>query len=76
VAVGSDADLVIYDPQYRGKLSVKTQEMAVDYNAFEGWEIEGRPTEVTVRGKVQVRGGKFVGELGHGQLLTRKPTHF
>jgi dihydropyrimidinase len=76
IAVGSDADLVIYDPQYRGKLSVKTQEMAVDYNAFEGWEIEGRPTEVTVRGKVQVRDGKFVGELGHGQLLTRKPTHF
>ena len=76
VAVGSDADLVIYDPQYRGKLSVKTQEMAVDYNAFEGWEIEGRPTVVTVRGKVQVRDSKFVGELGHGQLLTRKPTHF
>jgi dihydropyrimidinase len=76
IQVGSDADLVIYDPQYRGKLSVKTQEMAVDYNAFEGWEIEGRPTEVTVRGKLQVRGGKFVGELGHGKLLTREPTHF
>ena len=76
VQVGSDADLVIYDPNYHGKLSVKTQEMAVDYNAFEGWEIEGKPSEVTVRGKVQVRGGKFVGELGHGKLLTRKPTHF
>ena len=76
IQLGSDADLVIYDPQYRGKLSAKTQEMAVDYNAFEGWEIEGRPTEVTVRGKIQVRGGKFVGDLGHGKLLTRKPTHF
>ena len=76
IQVGSDADLVVYDPQYRGKLSMKTQEMAVDYNAFEGWEIEGRPTEVSVRGKVQVRGGKFVGGLGHGQLLPRKAEHF
>jgi dihydropyrimidinase len=76
IQMGSDADLVIYDPNYRGKLSVATQEMAVDYNAFEGWEIEGKPSEVTVRGKVQVRGGKFVGELGHGKLLTREPTHF
>lgn len=76
IQVGSDADLVVYDPTYRGKLSVKSQEMAVDYNAFEGWEIEGRPTEVTVRGKLQVKDGKFVGDLGHGKLLTRKPTHF
>ena len=76
IQVGSDADLVIYDPDYRGTLSVENQEMAVDYNAFEGWEIEGRPTVVTVRGKVQVCDSKFVGELGHGQLLTRDPTHF
>ena len=47
----------------------KTQQMAVDYSAFEGWEIEGRPSLVTVRGKVQVRDGKFVGQLGHGKLL-------
>ncbi len=76
IQVGSDADLVIYDSDYRGTLSVERQEMAIDYNAFEGWEIEGRPTVVTVRGKVQVRDGKFAGELGHGQLLTREPTHF
>lgn len=76
IQVGSDADLVIYDPDYRGTLSAANHEMAVDYNAFEGWEIEGRPTVVTVRGKVQVRDSKFAGELGHGQLLTREPTHF
>ena len=76
IAVGSDADLVIYDPDYRGQLSVKTQLMDVDYSAFEGWEIEGRPSEVTVRGKVQVRAGQFVGALGHGKFLTREPTHF
>ena len=76
IAVGSDADLVIYDPDYRGKLSVKTQTQAVDYNAFEGWEIEGRPSVVTVRGEVAVRDGKFVGTIGRGTFLQRKPTHF
>ncbi len=76
IALGSDADLVVYDPDYRGKISQKTQQMNVDYSAFEGWEIDGRPSLVTVRGKVQVRDGKFVGQLGHGKLLARQPTHF
>jgi dihydropyrimidinase len=75
IALGSDADLVVYDPEYRGKISQQTQLMNVDYSAFEGWPIEGRPSLVTVRGKVQVRGGKFVGELGYGRLLKREPTH-
>jgi len=74
--VGSDADLVVYDPAYRGKISVKTQLMDVDYSGFEGWEVAGRPSVVMVRGKVQAREGEFVGALGHGQLLTRVPTHF
>jgi dihydropyrimidinase len=76
IALGSDADLVVYDPNYRGKISQKTQQMNVDYSAFEGWDLEGRPTEVTVRGSVMVRDGKFVGKLGHGKLLKREPTHF
>jgi len=68
---GSDADLVVYDPGYRGKLSVKTQHMNLDYNAYEGWEIEGRPSVVTLRGEVAVRDGKFVGTPGRGQFLRR-----
>jgi len=76
IAVGSDADLVVYDPNYRGVVSVKTQHMNNDYNGFEGMEIEGRPAVVTVRGKVQVRDGKFVGERGRGKLLKREPSHF
>jgi dihydropyrimidinase len=72
---GSDADLVIYDPNYRGKISAKTQEMNVDYSGFEGVEIEGRPSAVTVRGKVQIRDGKFIGEQTRGQMLKREPTH-
>jgi dihydropyrimidinase len=73
---GADADLVIYDPAYRGKLSVKTQTQNVDYNAFEGWDIEGRPSIVTVRGEVAVRDGKFCGTVGRGRFLQRKPSHF
>jgi dihydropyrimidinase len=72
VAVGSDADLVIYDPEYRGVVSAKTQHMNCDYSGFEGFEIEGRPWMVTVRGKVQVRDGKFAGEHGIGKLLRRE----
>ena len=74
VAVGSDADLVIYDPEYRGVVSAKTQHMNCDYSGFEGFEIEGRPSMVMVRGKVQVRDGKFVGEQGIGRLLRREVT--
>jgi dihydropyrimidinase len=76
IAVGSDADLVVYDPQYRGTISAAAQTMAVDYSAFEGWELRGRPSLVTVRGAVQVRDGKFVGRLGHGQFLRRAATHY
>jgi dihydropyrimidinase len=72
---GSDADLVIYDPAYRGTISAKTQQMNVDYSAFEGWPLEGRPSEVTVRGKIQVRAGKFIGDQTRGQMLKREPTH-
>jgi len=76
VAVGSDADLVVYDTNYRGVISAKSQYTNNDYNAFEGVEIEGRPSVVTVRGKVQVRDGKFVGERGRGRMLKREPSHF
>ncbi len=76
IQIGSDADLVVYDPQYRGKISAATHHMNLDYNSFEGFEIEGRPSVVTVRGKVSIRDGEFVGEAGRGQLLRREPTHF
>lgn len=74
IAVGSDADLVVYDGNYRGVISAKSQHVNNDYNGFEGMGIEGRPSVVTVRGKIQVRDGKFVGERGRGQMLKREPT--
>jgi dihydropyrimidinase len=76
IQTGSDADLVVYDPHYRGTISAKTQTMNVDYNPFEGMAIEGRPSVVTVRGQVAVRDGKFVGQVGRGKFLQREPNHF
>ncbi len=76
IAVGSDADLVVYDPAYRGVISAGTQATNNNYNGFEGMEIDGRPSTVTVRGKVQVKDGKFVGDRRRGRLLRRQPTHF
>jgi dihydropyrimidinase len=76
IAVGSDADLVVYDPNHKSTISAKTQHVNNDYNGFEGFEIDGRPSVVTVRGKVAVRDGQFVGERGRGKLLRREPMYF
>ena len=73
---GADADLVVYDPDYRGTISARTHHMNLDYNAFEGRQIEGRASTVAVRGKVAVRDGKYVGEPGRGKFLAREPNHF
>ncbi len=54
----------------------KTHQMNVDYNSFEGFQIDGWPHVVTVRGKVAARDGGFVGEFGRGKFLEREPTHF
>lgn len=73
IQIGSDADLVVYDPEVSEKLSVETHHMNVDYNPFEGREVQGRCELVTVRGNVQVRDGEFVGQKGIGEFLKRKP---
>lgn len=71
----ADADLVVYDPGYRGAISAETHHINTDYSAFEGWEIEGRPSVVTVRGEVAVKDGEFVGTIGRGRRLQREPNH-
>jgi dihydropyrimidinase len=75
IQIGADADLVVWDPEYRGTLTAKGQHMNVDHCAFEGWQITGRPSVVTVRGHVQARDGKFVGDAVMGRMLKREPTH-
>jgi dihydropyrimidinase len=72
---GSDADLVVYDPAYRGTFGKHGSYSKVDYNAYEGWERLGRPSVVTVRGAIQAKDGEFVGTLGRGRFLEREATH-
>jgi dihydropyrimidinase len=74
IQVGADADLVVYDPSYRGVLAERPETMNVDYRGFGGFEIDGSPAVVTVRGQVAARDGKFVGDAGRGKLLRREPT--
>jgi dihydropyrimidinase len=76
IAIGSDADLVVFDPSYKGIVSVKTQHVNNDYNGFEGMSIEGRPAVVSVRGKIQVKDGRFIGDRSRGRVLKREPIWF
>ena len=71
IAVGSDADIVIFDPKAEREISADTHHMAVDYNAFEGMEVTGEPVSVLSRGEFVIRDKKFVGEAGKGQFLKR-----
>ena len=73
VAPGSDADLVVFDPNRKQKLSAKTLHMKVDYNPYEGREVTGVSETVLSRGKVVVENGKFVGKAGSGSFLKRNP---
>jgi dihydropyrimidinase len=75
IQAGADADLVIFDPNHRGVISARTQQMNVDYSAFEGWPIQGRADTVTVRGRIQVKNGRFSGVQDYGRMLRRAPTH-
>ncbi|MEJ7810510.1 MAG: dihydropyrimidinase [Gemmatimonadaceae bacterium] len=75
IRVGSDADLVVYDPAFRGTFSRASGHSRANYSAYEGWPRAGRARVVTVRGEVQSRDGEFVGTLGRGQFLRREPTH-
>jgi dihydropyrimidinase len=71
IAIGSDADIVIFDPDKEQTLSVKTQHMNCDYNAYEGKKIKGVVETVLSRGKVVVDKDEFKGKPGDGQFLKR-----
>jgi dihydropyrimidinase len=71
VAVGSDADLVVFDPNRRHTLSAATHHSQADYNLYEGTEVVGAPVTVTLRGKVIVDGGELTGSPGDGTYLHR-----
>jgi dihydropyrimidinase len=71
IAVGSDADLVIFNPNRKHTISARTHHMRVDYSMFEGIQVMGMPDVVLSRGKVVIEGDKFMGQAGQGQFLRR-----
>ena len=72
IAVGSDADLVIFNPTRKHTISAKTHHMRVDYSMFEGIQVTGMPDVVLSRGRVVVDGDKFLGRAGQGEFLRRQ----
>lgn len=71
IAPGSDADIVIYNPNAPHTLSAETHHMNLDYSVFEGAEMSGRVESVLLRGSTIYHDGHFTGELGSGKYLHR-----
>jgi dihydropyrimidinase len=76
VAVGSDADLVIYDPNRKRVISAASHHMDVDYSCYEGRRVQGASDVVLSRGSVIVRNGEFTGRAGHGRFIKRSPADY
>jgi dihydropyrimidinase len=71
IAVGSDADIVIFDPDEEMTISAKTHHMRVDYSCYEGMKVRGVTKTVLSRGEVVIEEGEYVGRKGHGTFLKR-----
>lgn len=71
IAVGSDADIVLFDPDVERTISVDSHHMAVDYSAFEGMKVIGEPVTVLSRGSYVIKDKEFVGKEGRGKYLRR-----
>jgi dihydropyrimidinase len=72
IAVGSDADLVVFDPNEEQLISARTHHMRVDYSMFEGIRVKGVPKSVLSRGRLIIENGKFVGKAGSGSFIRRE----
>jgi len=73
IAVGSDADIVLWDPEKEHTISASTHHMNTDYNVYEGMKVQGWPTRVLLRGRTIVDGDQWLGEAGQGEFLRRMP---
>jgi dihydropyrimidinase len=71
VAVGTDADLVVFDPEKRETISASTHHSKCDYSLYEGTEVVGAPETVLLRGSVLVEDGELVGSPGTGRFVRR-----
>lgn len=74
IAVGSDADIVIFDPGVKHTLSAKTHHMNCDYSAYEGWKVTGKVRQTILRGTLAIDQGKALIGKGFGKYLPRGPS--
>lgn len=74
IAIGSDADIVIFDPKKEHTISVKTHHMNCDYSAYEGQQVTGKTEIVILRGKVAIESNECKLKAGHGQFIPRSKT--
>ena len=72
IAIGSDADLVVFDQNQQQVISASTHHMRVDYSMFEGIRVRGVPIQVLLRGRTILEGGRFVGKPGSGEFVRRQ----
>jgi dihydropyrimidinase len=73
---GSDADIVIWDPEKKVTYGVAVAHQRTDYSLYEGWELTGMPEKVFLRGKLILDGDKWFGKAGDGQFLKREEGMF
>src|SRR6202048_3232693 len=71
IAVGSDADIVIFDPNEEMTISASSHHMNVDYSCYEGWRVKGVTKTVLSRGDVVIEDGKYLGRAGAGEFVKR-----
>jgi dihydropyrimidinase len=71
IAIGSDADVLIMDPDKNHTLSASTHHMNVDYSGYEGWEVTGKVETVLLRGKVAIDNNECQVEKGYGEFVRR-----
>jgi dihydropyrimidinase len=71
LAPGFDADVVVFDPEVKHTISAETHQMNVDYDPFEGWEVQGKPRFVLSRGETVYEDGKIVSQPGRGRYVKR-----
>jgi dihydropyrimidinase len=73
IAVGSDADIIIFDPDVHHTISEDTHHMNVDYSAYEGWKVQGKTRTTNLRGAVAIDEGEARVSEGNGKYLSRPP---
>ncbi|MER8527834.1 dihydropyrimidinase [Mesorhizobium sp. M0814] len=73
IVEGADADIIVWDPKRKKKITAKKQQSVIDYNVFEGFEVTGLPRFVFSRGELSIEGNEVKAKPGHGEFVAREP---